>query len=343
MVKHKCIMIVIIVILFSVNTLACIWDSDTIIMERQRFPSTLELITGKFVRHSEEFYQWRIKDRLEKLKVAPEDLSYYDDLAVAYDKTGQDEKAIEIMLKKETLKPNMYETYANLGTFYIHSEQYKQGLEYIDKALEINPNAHFGREIYQKYLAEYVMDKDKLKGLGFAGFLRRKGKSYYLGEEETKKAVKGVLGMMRFGNYRSSVLLSALGSLLEWDKNTENTRDAKQLAARAYLKASYETKDEELKRLFRQKAEQALVGQYIQVGSQLKVVKLDLVERNFKNELIEADRWYQVLQNNEITWVNQGSDPEKEFIKKYYNEPQLTFSTKSKHKVLDSLIDKEIE
>lgn len=36
---------------------ACLWDYDTLAMERSRFPSTLELITGKFLRHSPEFYQ----------------------------------------------------------------------------------------------------------------------------------------------------------------------------------------------------------------------------------------------------------------------------------------------
>ena len=47
---------------------ACLWDSDTLQQERARFPSTLEIITGKFLRHSPEFYEWRIKDRTEKLK-----------------------------------------------------------------------------------------------------------------------------------------------------------------------------------------------------------------------------------------------------------------------------------
>src|SRR5687768_12330427 len=46
---------------------ACLWDSDTIKMERSRFPGTLELITGKFLRHSPEFYEWRIRDRLKRL------------------------------------------------------------------------------------------------------------------------------------------------------------------------------------------------------------------------------------------------------------------------------------
>ena len=67
---------------------ACMWDYDTLKMERSRFPDTLELITGKFLRHSPEFYQWRIKDREQRLKDHPSELGLYDDLGVAYDKIG---------------------------------------------------------------------------------------------------------------------------------------------------------------------------------------------------------------------------------------------------------------
>ena len=137
--------------------LACLWDYDTLKMERSQFPSALELITGKFPRHSKDFYEWRIADRLAKLEVDDTNLSYYDDLAVAYDKTGQHAKAIEIILTKEKIKPGLYETYANLGTFYIHSGQLKEGVQYIEQAIALNADAHFGREIYQKYVVEYVL------------------------------------------------------------------------------------------------------------------------------------------------------------------------------------------
>ena len=69
--------------------LACAWDYDTLKMERQRFPSALELITGKFLRHSPEFYEWRIRDSEAKLAADPNNLAYLDDLAVAYDKVGK--------------------------------------------------------------------------------------------------------------------------------------------------------------------------------------------------------------------------------------------------------------
>jgi hypothetical protein len=50
---------------------ACLWDYDTLRQERARFPGALELITGKFLRHSPEFYQWRIEDRRRRLDADP--------------------------------------------------------------------------------------------------------------------------------------------------------------------------------------------------------------------------------------------------------------------------------
>src|SRR5947207_15309999 len=87
--------------LFPLAVAACLWDYDTLKMERQRFPGTLEISTGKFLRHSPAFYEWRVKDRLAKLEKEPTNLDWHDDLAVAYDKLGQTDKAIEVMLKKD--------------------------------------------------------------------------------------------------------------------------------------------------------------------------------------------------------------------------------------------------
>ena len=30
---------------------ACLWDYDTLLMERRRFPIVVEMISGKFLRH----------------------------------------------------------------------------------------------------------------------------------------------------------------------------------------------------------------------------------------------------------------------------------------------------
>ena len=66
---------------------------------------------------------------------------------------------------KEKIKPGMYETNANLGTFHILAGDFELGLPLIDKALSIKPNAHFGRERYQKWLVEYAMTRLMYSGL----------------------------------------------------------------------------------------------------------------------------------------------------------------------------------
>ena len=50
---------------------ACLWDVDTLQMERRRFPGVNELITGNFIRHSRDYYEWRLKDRARRLAITP--------------------------------------------------------------------------------------------------------------------------------------------------------------------------------------------------------------------------------------------------------------------------------
>src|SRR5262245_34552496 len=75
----------------------CLWDYDTLQMERLRFPGVLEIITGKFVRHSKAYYEWRITDRQKKLEASPYDPALIDDLAVAYAKLGRPQEGIALL------------------------------------------------------------------------------------------------------------------------------------------------------------------------------------------------------------------------------------------------------
>ena len=96
--RHRPAIVLAIILGVPSAALACLWDYDTLQQERARFPAALELITGKFLRHSPEFYEWRIRDRLKKLETDPTNLAWHDDLAVAYEKTGRHAKAIETIL-----------------------------------------------------------------------------------------------------------------------------------------------------------------------------------------------------------------------------------------------------
>jgi tetratricopeptide (TPR) repeat protein len=313
---------------------ACLWDYDTLKQERARFPDTLEIITGKFLRHSKEFYEWRIKDRLKRLETDPKNPALYDDLAVAYEKTGQNPKAIKTMLKVEEFAPGRYETYSNLGAFYFLGGDLKKGLEYVDKALAINPDAHFGREKYQKYLTEYVIERSKDGKIvlplrwkterieSFSFYLQRKlqpttGRER-MSLEDYQAAVKGVLGMMRFAYFDSPVLLEVLGDLL-----SDNPRiDGKQLAARAYLQAASSAKTAEQKADYRELASFVLMMQTRHPGTE-KPLPLSELEEDFRSELEDASKWYAELRSREIGWIRDGQDPEVEFDRLYTEEPRI--------------------
>jgi tetratricopeptide (TPR) repeat protein len=310
------------------------WDDDTLEMEKQEFPSIFELITGKFIRHSEEFYHWRIKDREEKLLLNPNQKSLYDDLSVSYSKIHNNEKAIEIALKKEVLFPGEYETYANLGTFYIHNKQLKKGKTYIEKSIEINPDAHFGREVYQLHLVGYLLNRSMMRVLDSAAledgdFSMNKNFYQYilyrynedlpytekvniLPKKEWHKAVKGIAGMMRFGNYNSPVLLEALGDILSIG-TTESSVSSRHLAIRAYLKA-LTTPNSGRNRI---KNKYASVVRFIKDGS--KYGPSFSVKETLDNEIKVGEEYFQKIRNNEIKWIQNSSiNPELMFRQTYY-------------------------
>ena len=298
---------------------ACLWDYDTLKQERARFPDALELITGKFLRHSPEFYGWRIQDRLKKLKTDPRNAALYDDLAVAYAKTGKYAKAIETMEAVEKIAPGRYETYSNLGTFHFLAGDIPKALPIIDKAPVINPDAHFGREKYQRWLGEYLQGPQYD---GFAKFLEAKhGRE--LTEEEAKAAVRGVLGMMRFANHESPILLKALRDLLVHKQYGSRPEiDAKRLAARVTLKLGYSAKDRSFTPAAVKEAEEIIEYQY-RSGRNATVLPVAELADRFKQELAEADSWYADLRAKEIEWINSGRNPELEFDKLYAEEPRL--------------------
>ena len=317
---------------------ACLWDEDTLAMEKRAFPTALELITGRFPRHGEDYYRWRVADRQKRVDAGTATLEDLDDLAVAHEKLGDPEKAIEIMRTAETKEPNRYRSVANLGTFLIHAGRLEEGLKEIRRAIEINPDAHFGREIYQALLVEYVLSKRKDGQLplpmwrpekptahpqgGFGAFvLERKGlagKDADEGEqaEEIQRAVKGVLGMMRFGNHASPVLLEALGDLLlygETDRGHEGP--ARRLATRAFLVAARRLEGD-ARAAYREKARLALGIQRSDDPSVMSM-RLEPVEEALEKELAAAETLRAKVLADEKRWVESGDDPSARFAETY--------------------------
>src|SRR5262249_24657815 len=107
----------------------------------------------------------------------PEYWALLDDLAVGLSRLRKHEEAIELMRKKLKEQQDLgftgadlYSTYANWGTFLIlwqiqegfadkdkAKERISESIRLIHKAIEVKPDSHFGREIWQAVLEEYIL------------------------------------------------------------------------------------------------------------------------------------------------------------------------------------------
>lgn len=346
--------VVVSVLAHSAPALGCIWDSDTLEMERQRFPTVYELMTGKFARHSEFFHHWRVADRARKLRAlqhqlqndpAPQ-LVLLDDLAVSLEKLGRREEALDVILQSDELKPNRYETHANWATILIHMGRLEEALPHLDRALEINPDAHFGREIYQKLLVEYVigrrakhgsslplfgpderesvyssLTKNGPGGVIYPGFftyvLEKRGLSPpdpALSREiqhERARAIRGLAGMMRFGDYSSPVLLEAIADVLGSTHELYLDDDASLMAARAYLLAGRNSGQ--------LKSYEVLAQKTLENHESISLGKLG---RSLTADLAAGGNWFAGIARDERRWISQGADPEVRFREKYYQTPR---------------------
>lgn len=315
--------------LTTATVTACLWDSDTLAAESARFPGISLLVTGTFPRHSREFYVWRKGVCEEQLAKNPDLIPAYDDLAVALHKLGDHKAAVATMMAKEKIRPGLYETYSNLGTFYIYLGKLEESLTWIDKALAINAYAHFGREKYQRWLVEWVIEtkaaekEGKPPGLsprtrldspvGYAAFVAKKVTAGKVAESELTlpadqalKAIQGVSGMMRFADFNNPLLQEAMGDLLLAGDPRQN---AAQMAALCYLHASEEEGDTARKAMLLKKVSEA--------GEFTPGFDLEATRRILHTSLVQGDKYFQSIRADEISWMEAGQDASLEFRRKY--------------------------
>ena len=310
---------------------ACIWDNDTLAAEQARFPEIAELITGMFPRHSKEFHAWRLlvcQDRIAKGQTDP---FLFDDLAVSQHKLGDHEAAIQTMKDKDKVHPGLYETYSNLGTFYIYTGHLNEADRYISRALEINADAHFGREKYQLWLVRWLQETrangpempDQGHDIygephGFAAYV---AKMFNAPKDERGKltmprgaqaaALRGVLGMMWFADHDNPILLEALGQLLMAGDIRTN---AAQLASLSFLLASQKSSD--------RKDQYRLVDIAEAAGTFTPEFKLVEQEKLLAKGLANGAAYMEQVRQDEIAWIKAGVDAAQEFQKKYLEPRQ---------------------
>src|SRR4051812_24611669 len=223
--------------------LACLWDRDTPSDEARGMPEVVAAITGRFPRNPPKFYEMRLDRVAAHLRDHPDDLAAYDDAGVACDRLGRGDEAISWMGRKrdrlDRLDPERYEVkehryryHANLGTFLVHRwarngsdraklDEVKAARDEIARALEINPNAHFGREKYQLQAINWIVDPPKAAGLedlpnllGWdIGTLQEQPDP-----QQVDDAVRGLAGLIVLGNAWESVdVFHSLNAALQKD------------------------------------------------------------------------------------------------------------------------------
>ncbi len=208
---------------------ACYNDSDTYLTELRDNLDLTNAIIGRFTLYTPSYYKKRIEIQKGFLKENPNNLEAYDNISVAYDRIGDSENALKWIHEKrkhlvDAPPLQLYSTEANEGTFLIVRwiRGHKTGdvtdaveaEKHIAKALEINPNAHFGREFAQLYCIQAMIEagkRDHWQG-EFTRDLIAIADSKHV---DHKKLRYGIAGMMVLGAaWNMPVLIQAMAELV---------------------------------------------------------------------------------------------------------------------------------
>ena len=146
-----------------------------------------DVIHERFPRHGRAYYEERnrqVRRGLAAFKsphsldaaTAAKYFALVDDLGAGLDYLGQSQEAAGLLREKLKAQQtaglkgkDLYTTYANLGTFLSHAysraalrgdrearSRVAEGLDFVRESIEANPQAHFGREIWQVVLVEFL-------------------------------------------------------------------------------------------------------------------------------------------------------------------------------------------
>jgi hypothetical protein len=146
-----------------------------------RFAMVHDVIHERFPKHGRAHYAERDRLTRAKLNALHQDdrarFPLLDDLGAGLERLGKSDEAVAVMREKLARQQalglrgrDLYTSYANLGTFLIHGSaksalggdaaakaRFREGVAYIKKSVEVNPEAHFGREQWQAAIAEFLL------------------------------------------------------------------------------------------------------------------------------------------------------------------------------------------
>jgi len=220
----------------------CLWDRDTLRHEARDMPEVIAAITGRFDRFPPLYYEMRLDRVTAEIGEDPARLDLYDDAAVACDRLGRHDDAIAWMTLKGdwlAIQPDpehRYRYLANLGTFHAHrwisngtdrsdTSDLEAADQLIAEAIQLNPDAHFGRERYQLLAIRWLLEPPPAAGvipsifeadLQVAGLLGHPvSDRRSLADAGYTDAAEGLAGLIILGNaWNSPDVMAALRTAL---------------------------------------------------------------------------------------------------------------------------------
>jgi len=150
-------MIVITLWLTTAGMQACIWDSDSLLQEKWTSPKLAEAILKP---QKPQADRKALEAKIAKLLANRQETKseWWNELAGAYIRSGQADKAVALLEPVVSRFENDYATHANLGTAYHLLGRYAEAEKHIARDLEINPEAHHGLEKYHLALLQYLKE-----------------------------------------------------------------------------------------------------------------------------------------------------------------------------------------
>lgn len=222
---------------------ACLWDDDTLVIEARGLPNLVEAVTGRLPLNPPTYYRARLEASNKRITFNPRDFGAWDNVAVALDKLGDPKAAIAVLERKrramqaaqikstqDPVNDPWYRYHANLGTVYAHlwlasrkgkdTTLLRKAIQELKQSIQINPDAHFGREKVQVAVLEIVLKNAAQLGEEKRAVANRKMWNEAIEQIGRKECLDALVGIMAMGQGAESVdVLNLIGVTLDRDDN----------------------------------------------------------------------------------------------------------------------------
>ena len=310
--------------------MSCINTSYSRYDEVEITSNELDLILGQFAHHGESFYQHEVVRTKALLLEDEGDFVARNDLATAYIKLEQNDKAEEEFNKNEVMHPGKYETAANRGVLYKKMGKYELAAGYLEDSLRIKEGGHMGLGDYYLKMIQWldVIQKNPDYSHNFLG-------AHYYHEsfsDEAKVANQKVIANKEYlitlikNDFHFPDVYLVLGDIYLEEQQY-------QLALRCYYRARY----------LKHPADFVLSERLRVIGDELKKLKKDdqivepsySVEEQVFGEIQAAELWLKSYKEIEKSMIQHGKSVDFKSMKE-----ELKLRGLTKPKVLDAMLYK---